>query len=101
MNCIKCGCDLTTHVIEEHSVMIVNHNVLDGVLFHPYSKEFEFTIDWEATDKYFLFEENQDNTEKGKIFYRYYCRLCGKKYSKEEIKEMFIKIYKEKKDVQT
>jgi hypothetical protein len=99
MNCIKCGCDLTTHVIEECSVTHTTHTVIDGVLFNPYTKGVELTVDWSATDKYFQFEEDSDNTATGKPFYRYYCRLCGKKYNKEEIEDMFIKIYKEKLNV--
>jgi hypothetical protein len=69
--------------------------VLDGVIFNPYTKKFVLTVDWSVTDRYFSYEEDLDMTE-GKPFYRYYCRLCGKKYNKEEIEDMFIKIYKEK-----
>ena len=85
MNCKKCGKDITNNMIEAVTTPTTYHYILDGL--SPYDIPY---VDWARTKKYFEAEDDHERAE-GTPSSIYYCRLCGVKYSKLEISEMFRK----------
>ena len=86
MNCKKCGKDITNNMVEALTIPSTYHYIVNKVWrdgpFHP-------LVNWELTKKYFECEEDREQCE-GKPVRIYYCRLCGVKYSIEEVADIFM-----------
>jgi hypothetical protein len=76
-------------MIEALTIPSTFHYVVDSVLVYKDSPP-QAMVNWELTKKYFEAEDDHEQCE-GKPTRIYYCRLCGVKYSIEEIVKIFGK----------
>lgn len=91
MNCKKCGKDITNNMIEALTIPSTFHYVVDSVhVYKDNTVPLHAMVNWELTKKYFEAEDDHEQCE-GKPTRIFYCRLCGVKYSIEEIVKMFGK----------
>ena len=90
MNCKKCGKDLSKNAIHALTIPETYRYCIKGV--HQYKKSGNkvLLVDWDKTNKYFEYQDDREQCE-GNPIDIYYCRLCGKKYSEEELIDMFSK----------
>ena len=89
MNCKKCGKDITNNMIEALTIPSTFHYVVSSVRVYDNLPP-NTMVNWELTRKYFEAEDDHEQCE-GKPTRINYCRLCGVKYSKEELVDMFSK----------
>jgi hypothetical protein len=84
MKCEKCGCALEDGNIV-HSLMLPHtfRYIIEKIRIHPSGNK-ELMTNWELTEKYFPSQDDYESVE-GKPVNKYYCRRCGKEYTKEEI----------------
>jgi len=88
MNCKKCGKDLSKNVIHALTIPSTYRYCIEGVHQYKDSDNKVLLVDWEKSNRYFEYQDDREQCE-GKPVDIYYCRLCGKKYSKQEIINMF------------